>query len=86
MACKTKPEKISQHNDADFSSKHKGLCVTELNRAGAEVFSDAVVALHIINYYAEHYVERFTVTPCSEELVTTHNVSLRIRGDFIPGM
>ena len=32
-------------------------------------------------HYAEHYVERFTVTPFSEKLVTTHNVSLRIRED-----
>ena len=33
--------------------------------------------------YAERYVERFTVTTCSEELVTyTHNVSLLIREDL----
>ena len=36
--------------------------------------------------YAERYVERFTVTPCSEKLVTGHNnVSLRIREDLGPG-
>ena len=36
-------------------------------------------------HYAERYVERFTVTPCSEKLVTnTHNVSLRIREDLGP--
>ena len=28
---------------------------------------------------AEHYVERFTVTQCSEKLVTTHGVTLLIR-------
>ena len=33
-----------------------------------------VVALQCT--YAERYVERFTVTQCSELLVTTHNVSL----------
>ena len=36
--------------------------------------------------YAERYVERFTGTPCSEKLVTTHNVSLRIREDLGPGL
>ena len=36
-------------------------------------------------HYAERgYVERFTVTPCSEKLVTTHNVSLCIREDLGP--
>ena len=35
-------------------------------------------------HYAERYVERFTVTPCSGKLVTTHNVSLRIREDLGP--
>ena len=34
--------------------------------------------------YAERYVERFTVTPCSQKLVTTHNVSLRIGEDLPP--
>ena len=33
-------------------------------------------------FYAERYVERFTLTPCSEKLVTTHNVSLRTREDL----
>ena len=36
--------------------------------------------------YTESYVERFTVTPCSEKLVTTHNVSLRIREDLGPSL
>ena len=43
----------------------------------------SVVALRI---YAERYVERFTVTPFSETLVTTHNVSLRIREDLGPSL
>ena len=31
------------------------------------------------------YVERFTVTPCSEKLIATHSVSpLRIREDLVP--
>ena len=34
--------------------------------------------------YAERYLERFTVTQCSENLVTTHNVPLRIREDLGP--
>ena len=33
---------------------------------------------------AESYVERFTETPCSEKLVTTHKVSQRTRGDLAP--
>ena len=32
--------------------------------------------------YAELYVKRFTVTLCSEKLVTTHNISPRIREDL----
>ena len=53
------------------------------------VYSDAVVALQIIEFavplklniyiyiyiYAERCVERFTVTPRSENVVTTHSVS-----------
>ena len=35
---------------------------------------------------AERYVERFTETPCSEKLVTTHNISLRIREDLGPSL
>ena len=31
--------------------------------------------------YVERYVERFTVTPCSEKLLTTHNVSLYASGE-----
>ena len=34
--------------------------------------------------YVKCYVERFTVTPCSVKLVTTHNVSLCIREDLEP--
>ena len=34
--------------------------------------------------HVEHYIERFTVTPCSEKLVTTHNVLQRIRQDLGP--
>ena len=33
--------------------------------------------------YAERYVERFTVTLCSEKLVTAHNGSLRAQ-ELIP--
>ena len=40
----------------------------------------------LITHYAEGYVERFTVTPCSEKLVTTHNVLLRIREDLGLGL
>ena len=36
--------------------------------------------------YAERYVERFTVTPRSEKLVTTHNVSLRIQKALGPSL
>ena len=36
--------------------------------------------------YAERYVERFTLTPCSDKLVTTQNVSLRIREDLGPSL
>ena len=36
--------------------------------------------------YAERYVERFTVTPRGEKLVTTHNISLRIREDLSPSL
>ena len=36
------------------------------------------------HHYAERYVKRFTATPCSDTLVTTHNVSLRIREDLGP--
>ena len=39
-----------------------------------------------IHNYAERYVERFTATSCSEKLVTTHNVSLRIREDLGPSL
>ena len=38
-----------------------------------------------IHMRIERYVERFTVTSCSEQLVTmgpTHNASLRIREDL----
>ena len=35
-------------------------------------------------HYTERYVERFPATPCSEKLVSTHNVSLRIREDLSP--
>ena len=38
------------------------------------------------NFYAEHYVERFTVTLYSEKLVTIHNVSLCIRDDLGPSL
>ena len=42
-----------------------------------EVFSDAYSGFYACA--AERYVERFTVmTSCSEKLVITHNVSLRI--------
>ena len=34
--------------------------------------------------YAERYAGRFTVTPCMEKLVTTHNVLLRTREDLGP--
>ena len=34
---------------------------------GAEVFSDFVVALHILDAF-ERYVERFTATPRSEKV------------------
>ena len=37
-------------------------------------------------HYAERYVERFTVTPCNEKLVTTHDVSLRIQEDLGPSL
>ena len=48
---------------------------------GTEVFSDAhIVALHII--CAEHYVERFTVTPCSERLVTTVSQNCCFKGNI----
>ena len=36
--------------------------------------------------YVERYVERFTVTPCNEKLVTAHIVSLRIREDLGPSI
>ena len=34
----------------------------------------------------ERYDERFTITPCSEKLVTTHNVSPRVREDLGPSL
>ena len=40
--------------------------------------------VHSASKRAERYVERVTVTPCSETLVTAHNVSLRIREDLGP--
>ena len=47
----------------------------------AKVFTDAYSGF--TQHYAErYYVERFTVTPCSEQLVTTHSASLRIREDL----
>ena len=37
--------------------------------------------------YAKHYVQRFTVTPCSKKfIVTTYNVSLSIREDLGPSL
>ena len=39
----------------------------------------------VVTYSEGRYVERFTVTPCSEKVVTTtHNVSLGIREDLGP--
>ena len=37
-----------------------------------------------LTHNAEHYVERFAASLCSEKLVTTYNVSLRIREDLGP--
>ena len=53
-----------------------------LSLSGAEVFSD----VQWLYTYVERYVERFTVTPCTEKLVNTHNVSLRIREDLGPSL
>ena len=41
------------------------------------------MALHTC---ADRYIERFTVTLCSEKLVTTQNASLRIREDLGPSL
>ena len=38
------------------------------------------------NYSERGYVERFTVTPCSEKLVTEHNVSPLIREGLGPSL
>ena len=38
--------------------------------------------IYIIYIYAEGYVDRFTITPCSENLVNTHNESLHTREDL----
>ena len=49
-----------------------------------EIRDQGLLGCVVVYTYAEHYVQRFTATPCSEKLVTTHNVSLRIREDLSP--
>ena len=55
----------------------------DLTLPGSEPRSARVRSGYTHHFYAERSVERFAVTPCRfrEKLVTTHNVSLRIRGD-----